>query len=91
MLGIHLEGPWISAADGARGAHPRDDVRAPDLAELRALTTAGDIAILTVAPELPRSAELIEAAVVAGIAVSIGHSAATPDDVRTAAAAGVAA
>lgn len=88
VLGIHLEGPWISAADGARGAHPRDDVRAPDLAELRALTTAGDIAILTVAPELPRSAELIEAAVAAGIAVSIGHSAAAPDDVRTAAAAG---
>ncbi|HET9188300.1 MAG TPA: amidohydrolase family protein [Acidothermaceae bacterium] len=88
VLGIHLEGPWISAADGARGAHPRDDVRAPDLAELRELTATGDIAILTVAPELPRSAELIAAAVDAGVTVSIGHSAATPDDVRTAAAAG---
>lgn len=88
MLGIHLEGPWISAVDGARGAHPRDDVQAPDLVELHEFTTAGDIAILTLAPELPRSTELIEAAVGAGIAVSIGHSAATPDDVRTAAAAG---
>ena len=88
VLGIHLEGPWISAVDGARGAHPRDDVRSPDLAELRELTATGDIAILTVAPELPRSAELIATAVGAGVAVSIGHSAATPDDVRTAAAAG---
>ncbi len=88
VVGIHLEGPWISPVDGARGAHPRGDVRAPDLAELRALTTTGDVAILTVAPELPGVAELIEAAAGAGVAVSLGHSAATPDDVRMAAATG---
>jgi N-acetylglucosamine-6-phosphate deacetylase len=88
IIGTHLEGPWISPVDGARGAHPRDDVRAPDLAELRTLTAAGDVAILTVAPELPGATELITAAVDLGIAVSVGHSAATPDDERMAASAG---
>lgn len=88
VLGIHLEGPWISPDDGARGAHPRDDVRAPTLAELRALTDAGDVAIVTLAPELPGSAEVIAAAIAAGAAVSIGHSAGEPDDVRMAAGAG---
>ena len=28
--GIHLEGPFISAEDGARGAHPREYTRPPD-------------------------------------------------------------
>lgn len=88
VIGIHLEGPWISPVDGSRGAHPHDDVRSPDLTELRVLTDAGDVAILTVAPELPGASDLIATAVEAGIAVSIGHSAAAPDDVRMAASAG---
>jgi len=40
------------------------------------------------APELPGAANLIATAAAAGVAVSIGHSAGTPDDVRMAAAAG---
>ncbi|HUV14788.1 MAG TPA: hypothetical protein VMY18_14175, partial [Acidobacteriota bacterium] len=31
LLGIHLEGPFISPEDGARGAHPRRFTRAPDI------------------------------------------------------------
>ena len=37
VLGIHLEGPWISAEDGYRGAHPREHVRDCDWAEFEAL------------------------------------------------------
>lgn len=84
VVGTHLEGPWISPVDGARGAHPLEHVRAPDLAELHRLTEAGDLAILTVAPEAVGASELIAAAVRAGTLVSIGHSAAEPEHVRTA-------
>ena len=27
IAGLHMEGPYISPADGARGAHPREHVR----------------------------------------------------------------
>ncbi|HEY5201451.1 MAG TPA: amidohydrolase family protein [Acidothermaceae bacterium] len=84
VMGVHLEGPWISPLDGARGAHALKDVRPPDLAELRTLTTAGDVAILTLAPELAGAPTLIASAVAAGVKVSVGHSAALPDDVRIA-------
>ncbi len=34
IAGFHVEGPYIGAEDGPRGAHPLDDsVRPPDLAE----------------------------------------------------------
>src|SRR5262249_7253927 len=32
---FHLEGPYISAEDGPRGAHPRQHVRPPDWDEFR--------------------------------------------------------
>lgn len=88
VLGVHLEGPWISHVDGARGAHPLEYVRDPDLGELRQLCEAGDVAMITIAPERAGAIELIRAAVGAGILVSIGHSAAEPEDVRRAVAAG---
>ncbi len=88
VLGAHLEGPWISPLDGARGAHPREHVRAPDVRELHRLTDAADVAILTVAPEAVGAQELIEAAVRGGTVVSVGHCFAAPEDVRMAAAAG---
>jgi N-acetylglucosamine-6-phosphate deacetylase len=88
LVGTHLEGPWISAADGARGAHPVDHVRDPEVADLAAFLASGDIAIITVAPELPGSDRVIRAATAAGVRVSLGHSAADPDDVRRAVAVG---
>lgn len=88
LLGTHLEGPWISPVDGARGAHPTEHVRAPDLSELEQLRASGDIALVTVAPEMPGAMALISAATEACILVSIGHSLAEPDDVRAAVVAG---
>ena len=51
--GFHLEGPYISAEDGYRGAHSKSFVRAPDWEEFMELYKASDNSILTVtvAPE----------------------------------------
>ncbi len=40
VVGIHLEGPYISPEDGYRGAHPREAVRDPDPAEFARLQEA---------------------------------------------------
>jgi len=75
LAGIHLEGPFISPQDGARGAHPRAHVKAPSVELLEQLIgrARGRIALLTVAPDQPGAEALIRFAVGRGIAVSIGH------------------
>lgn len=90
LLGIHLEGPFISPEDGALGAHPREYVRAPDVAlfdELYALAD-GKLAIITLAPERPGALEVIRRAVALGVVVSIGHTLADAPAVRAAVDAG---
>lgn len=59
--GIHVEGPFIHPEDGPRGAHPREHVRPPSIADFERLYAAaeGRIAILTLAPDQPGAAELI--------------------------------
>ena len=53
--GYHLEGPFIAADDGPRGAHPRAHVRPPDPGLFRRwnAAAAGRIRLVTLAPELP--------------------------------------
>lgn len=90
LLGIHLEGPFISPEDGAVGAHPTQYVQVPSIAafeELYALAD-GKIAILTLAPERVGALELIRHAVDYGVVVSIGHTLADADVVRAAVDAG---
>ncbi|HEV2472024.1 MAG TPA: amidohydrolase family protein, partial [Chthonomonadales bacterium] len=69
-LGIHLEGPYISAA--RRGAHPTSWLRIPDEAETeRLLATAnGYLRLMTLAPELPGGLAMITRLVEAGVTVS---------------------
>ncbi|MEJ7799503.1 MAG: amidohydrolase family protein [Ilumatobacter sp.] len=89
VLGVHLEGPWISARDGARGAHAARHVRPATLAELDLLTQTGaPISIITVAPEAAGVIDLIPEVVRRGIVVSIGHSAADPSTIAAAVEAG---
>jgi N-acetylglucosamine-6-phosphate deacetylase len=90
VAGIHLEGPFISPEDGPRGAHPKAHVRAPDWALLNAFREASGelIRLVTLSPEWPGSPELIRRCVAHGIRVSIGHTAATPDQIAEAVAAG---
>jgi N-acetylglucosamine-6-phosphate deacetylase len=90
VRGIHLEGPWISAEDGPRGAHPREHVKSASVEDLHLLHRASDglLKLLTVAPEVPGCCELIRAAVALGIVVSLGHTAASAAKIHEAADAG---
>jgi N-acetylglucosamine-6-phosphate deacetylase len=76
IAGIHLEGPFISPEDGARGVHSRTHIRAPNLLEFDDLfeLAEGKIRFLTLAPEIPGALELIHHAVTLGVHVAIGHT-----------------
>ncbi len=88
--GIHLEGPFIHPEDGPRGAHRRECVRDPNIAEFERLQEAarGKIAMLTLAPERPGAAELIRHVSEKGVIVSLGHHRAEDKSIERAVAAG---
>ena len=90
MDGFHVEGPFIAAEDGPRGAHPRQWVRKPDLEEYRRWQEAagGHIRIVTLSPEWPEAPRFIEQVVADGVVAAIGHMNATPAQVRDAVSAG---
>jgi N-acetylglucosamine-6-phosphate deacetylase len=81
ILGIHLEGPYISPEK--RGAQSEKAIRPPNRAEVDQLIDAGEgaIRIITLAPELPGAIELIRYLVGRKIVVSIGHTAASYEQV----------
>ncbi len=88
--GIHIEGPYISSGDGPRGAHDPAYIRDPDFAEFEEWQEAakGKIAIVTVAPEREGTIEFIKRVAASGVIVAIGHTAANPEQIREAVAAG---
>ncbi len=90
VAGIHLEGPYISAEDGPRGAHARPHVRPPDWDEFRRLqeTAEGRIRLVTLAPEHEGALRFIERLVASGVVVALGHTAASGARIREAIAAG---
>jgi N-acetylglucosamine-6-phosphate deacetylase len=82
ILGIHLEGPFISKE--RRGVHPLEDIAAPSLTVLDDFLDAGDglVRIVTIAPEVPGAIELIKHAVSKGIIAAIGHTDAEYEQAR---------
>jgi N-acetylglucosamine-6-phosphate deacetylase len=86
----HVEGPHIAPDDGPRGAHPREHVRPPDLAEFKRWQDAsGDlVGMVTLSPHYPGSPEYIHALSALGIHISLGHTSASADQIHAAAAAG---
>ena len=90
VLGFHLEGPWISPVDGARGAHPLEWVREPQWEEFLRLQEAADgrIRVVTLAPEIPGALQMIEQLVNCGVLVSLGHHLATAAQIKDAVSAG---
>ena len=90
IAGIHMEGPYISPLDGARGAHPREHVRPASIDdfERRQHACDGRIRLVTLAPEGPGAIDLIGHLVNSGVRVAIGHTAAEPRDIAAAIRAG---
>ena len=87
---IHLEGPYIAAEEGPRGAHPLAHCRPPDVQEFQRLQDAagGRIGLVTLSPEYDNSPHFIAEMTRAGVVVAIGHTAATGDQIKAAVDAG---
>ncbi|MFC5985432.1 N-acetylglucosamine-6-phosphate deacetylase [Marinicrinis lubricantis] len=90
ITGIHLEGPFISPEDGARGAHDKRFVQPPNWKKFEQWQQAarGLIRLVTLSPEWDTAPEFISRCVQNGVAVSIGHTAASPEQIEQAVQAG---
>ncbi len=88
--GIHLEGPFISTNSEARGAHCADFVKPPDWNLLKEWqdTAKGKIKLITLSPEWENTESLIQECLKNNILVSIGHTAASPEQITKAVDAG---
>jgi N-acetylglucosamine-6-phosphate deacetylase len=77
IAGIHLEGPFLSAA--RCGAQDPRHMIAPDVAAFERLhaAAAGRLRVITLAPELPGATAVIKAAAGAGVIAAVGHTDAT--------------
>jgi N-acetylglucosamine-6-phosphate deacetylase len=86
----HVEGPYLSAEDGPRGAHAREYIRPASTAEYERWQRAADgrVGVVTLAPETPGALEYIRALAAQGTVMAIGHTGASPALVREAVDAG---
>jgi N-acetylglucosamine-6-phosphate deacetylase len=82
VLGVHLEGPFLSA--WRLGTHPPAGRRDPDRDLLERLLAAGPVRIMTLAPELPGALDLIDVLVTRGVVVSCGHTDASAEQAELA-------
>lgn len=75
ILGVHLEGPFINPAK--KGAHQESFIKDFDCGIDSVKEVYGDltnVAIVTLAPEKPKSGDVIKGLTDLGIVVSVGHS-----------------
>ena len=88
-MGIHLEGPFISASK--RGTHKAENVLAPNAGLFaRWIRASGNsVRLVTIAPELEGIDSVIGVANDSGIVVAMGHSNATSQESSRAAGLGV--
>lgn len=82
ILGVHLEGPFLSPL--RLGTHRPGGRSDPDPALLDRLLDAGPVRLMTLAPELPGALDLIGLLHVRGVTVSLGHSDATSAEANAA-------
>ncbi len=93
LLGIHVEGPFISPEPGACGIHNREWIRKPDITFLNELfeCSGEKIKLLTIAAEVEGAEEITGHAVSLGISVSLGHQMADESDIERVVKAGASA
>jgi len=85
ILGMHLEGPFISPL--RRGAHPPLDLD-PRGEPLDAVLGMDALRLITLAPELPGAIDATKRLTARGVIVSIGHTNATLEEANAGIAAG---
>src|SRR6266511_1497269 len=88
LLGVHLEGPFLS--ERRRGAHDAGQLvdPTPELVDRLMEAGAGILELLTLAPEREGAIEATKRLAGAGVLVSVGHSDALAEQVAAAAEAG---
>jgi N-acetylglucosamine-6-phosphate deacetylase len=79
ILGIHMEGPYLSGDDAARGSQLAINVRKPSTSELHRMVEAseGTIRKMSIAPELDGALDVIREMVRLGVVACAAHSMAT--------------
>ncbi len=87
ILGVHLEGPYLNPKHS--GAQDVKLVRPADRNEAMKFLDSGIVRLITVAPEFLENEWLIAECVRRGITVSLGHTAATYEEVKKAVQMGV--
>ncbi len=80
LLGLHLEGPWLSAS--RRGVHPEKFLRGLDAEDMTLLSQKRSFPVMvTVAPE-HASPEDVKTLTAAGVTVCVGHTTGSHEDVE---------
>jgi len=87
ILGVHLEGPYLNPKHS--GAQDVKLVRPADRDEALKFLDSGIVRLITLAPEFLENEWLITECVRRGITVSLGHTAATYEEVKKAVQMGV--
>ncbi len=88
-LGLHFEGPMLSPR--RPGAHPVWHLRSAAVPLIEGWSRAAGVALVTLAPELPGAAVVIDELRRRGVIVSLGHSEASLVETRAAVDAGASA
>jgi N-acetylglucosamine-6-phosphate deacetylase len=85
-LGLHFEGPMLSPLRS--GAHEKRLLREPSAELIASWSAETGVLMVTLAPELPGAIDVVRQLTERGVLVSLGHTAAELDQMRTATAAG---
>lgn len=70
----HVEGPFLSAQDGPRGVHDREQIRPIDAEEVARWQQAGPVGVVTLSPHTDDAPAQIARIAALGIQVAIGHT-----------------
>jgi len=85
ILGVHLEGPFISPKRlGAQPPFPRE----PDLELIASFLEAAPVRVVTLAPELPGALDLVRFLAARGVRPQVGHTEASYEEALLALEAG---